>query len=122
MHVREKQLHAGAPVSIHTRHFCRVMRGAGRHRRKRRCFNPHPTFLPGDAWLVQSSARFRRSFNPHPTFLPGDALQVGCVGFLGCLVSIHTRHFCRVMPHADAGELVGKEVSIHTRHFCRVML
>ena len=41
-------------------------------------------------------------FNPHPTFLPGDA---SCsIVFLSIqFVSIHTRHFCRVMPLAWFG-------------------
>ena len=61
-------------------------------------------------------------FNPHPTFLPGDA---------SCMVrnsrnirdvSIHTRHFCRVMPRAAQIRGPRDAVSIHTRHFCRVML
>ena len=38
------------------------------------------------------------------------------------LVSIHTRHFCRVMPIPEDKARVILAVSIHTRHFCRVML
>ena len=36
-------------------------------------------------------------------------------------VSIHTRHFCRVMQEALDAEKRFELVSIHTRHFCRVM-
>ncbi len=85
-------------------------------------------------------------FNPHPAFLPGDAVDGNDSSRTG-RVSIRTRHFCRVMPLAQAisqpttwcfnphpaflpGDAqipshaagLGFHVSIRTRHFCRVML
>ncbi len=38
------------------------------------------------------------------------------------IVSIRTRHFCRVMPGKDKAFFMPEKVSIRTRHFCRVML
>ena len=37
------------------------------------------------------------------------------------MVSIRTRHFCRVMQLVAVGILALGLVSIRTRHFCRVM-
>jgi len=90
------------PVSIRTRHRCRVMRMLPAPWSLLRCFNPHPASLPGDAvdtsgkvGIVLVSIRTRHrcrvmhpwaavappieSFNPHPASLPGDAVndQVG---------------------------------------------
>ena len=59
-------------------------------------------------------------FNPHPTFLPGDAFSLAGIAIINA-VSIHTRHFCRVMRAGGVFNGAARPVSIHTRHFCRVM-
>ena len=63
----------------------------------------------------------RRGFNPHPTFLPGDAILTERRYANYRRVSIHTRHFCRVMLDKFGIGETDDYVSIHTRHFCRVM-
>ncbi len=59
-------------------------------------FNPHPAFLPGDASPLIFITLVFMGFNPHPAFLPGDAVCLYSLP-LRSMVSIRTRHFCRVM-------------------------
>ncbi len=73
-------------VSIRTRHFCRVM-------------------LSGD---ICRAGKWALSFNPHPAFLPGDAWYWHCRSKT-CYVSIRTRHFCRVMRHRRL-DLLGRRM------------
>ena len=102
------------------------------------CFNPHPASLPGDAGnnipqlsgglLFQSAPGIAASlsrvrcggFNPHPASLPGDA-ALAYVDVLPFVVSIRTRHRCRVMPFWVVPAQLTPKVSIRTRHRCRVM-
>ena len=108
-------------VSIRTRHRCRVMPAiTSRSYLAVCCFNPHPASLPGDA-IAASLSRVRcGGFNPHPASLPGDA-ALAYVDVLPFVVSIRTRHRCRVMPFWVVPAQLTPKVSIRTRHRCRVM-
>ena len=91
-----RRRYANQPVSIRTRHRCRVMHGVTVETRFPRGFNPHPASLPGDA-------AYTRLTSTHPW------------------VSIRTRHRCRVMRVCAVCYHVRPIVSIRTRHRCRVM-
>ncbi len=84
-------------------------------------FNPHPTFLPGDAEaLLQQGMRSPVSIRTRHfcrVMLDGLLKYAMCAP----LVSIRTRHFCRVMRAAARYSGCRGDVSIRTRHFCRVM-
>ncbi len=59
-------------------------------------------------------------FNPHPPLLAGDA-EAAKIEWEYSQVSIHTRHYWRVMPTRLFLTPLQVGVSIHTRHYWRVM-
>ena len=107
-------------------------------------FNPHPPLLAGDSQRLRPQDRYNESFNPHPPLLAGDSCGL-CSGSDGSAVSIHTRHYWRVIPGAGLLEAADRgcfnphppllagdssagaanapiwHVSIHTRHYWRVI-
>ena len=61
-------------------------------------FNPRPPLLAGDAWCWCATASTRASFNPRPPLLAGDAVRM-LVRVAGIEVSIRARHCWRAMRH-----------------------
>ena len=59
-------------VSIHTRHYWRVKRAAGRVRTGELGFNPHPPLLAGETPRCARQRATWSSFNPHPPLLAGE--------------------------------------------------
>ena len=100
--------------------------------------------MPGDAILSCRDWNSRRCFNPRPARVPGDALWCDRIGS-EFLVSIRARHVCRAMHHRRRSASFRREfqsapgtcagrcpqvlcrcttragVSIRARHVCRAM-
>ncbi len=43
---------------------------------RNQCFNPRPSFTPGDTWPVCAATNQPYSFNPRPSFTPGDTVAL----------------------------------------------
>jgi len=55
------------------------------------CFNPHPSLLTGELFMIHAPWTYVSGFNPHPSLLTGELGQVPALPFVE-IVSIRTRH------------------------------
>ena len=131
-------------VSIRARHCWRAMQSQHSARcLSRRCFNPRPPLLAGDAefsrfigaiYVVSIRARhcWRAMpvlicssgpcvcFNPRPPLLAGDALH-WLERDSAKVVSIRARHCWRAMPSTLVALALDRHVSFRARHCWRAM-
>ena len=110
-------------VSIHARHRCRAIPGAGRqHRAASRGFNPRPTSLPGDPRYGVDKSLINSMFQSTPDIAAGrSVLTLYALGEV-VDVSIHARHRCRAILCYKKTSAESDIVSIHARHRCRAIL